>query len=224
MDKLILKAEKRSLLGRKVKKLRKDGVVPANVFGKKVKSESIQVKTLDFEKTYKETGETGLLELQINSDKKPVLVHNVQIDPVSEKILHIDFLQVNLKEKVIAGIPIELIGESPAEKQGLGTVVQYIDEVEVEALPTDLPEKFEADISTFTEVDQTLYIKDLKVDKGKVEIKEDLEKIIAKVEPAKEEKVEVPVTEEVAEAETTETDKTEESETKEEKTSEPDSS
>lgn len=224
MDKLILKAEKRSLLGRKVKKLRKDGVVPANVFGKKVKSESIQVKTLDFEKTYKETGETGLLELQINSDKKPVLVHNVQIDPVSEKILHIDFLQVNLKEKVIAGIPIELIGESPAEKQGLGTVVQYIDEVEVEALPTDLPEKFEADISTFAEVDQTLYLKDLKVDKGKVEIKEDLEKIIAKVEPAKEEKVEVPVTEEVAEAETTETDKTEESETKEEKTSEPDSS
>lgn len=224
MDKLILKAEKRSLLGRKVKKLRKDGVVPANVFGKKVKSESIQVKTLDFEKTYKETGETGLLELQINSDKKPVLVHNVQIDPISEKILHIDFLQVNLKEKVIAGIPIELIGESPAEKQGLGTVVQYIDEVEVEALPTDLPEKFEADISTFAEVDQTLYLKDLKVDKGKVEIKEDLEKIIAKVEPAKEEKVEVPVTEEVAEAETTETDKTEESETKEEKTSEPDSS
>lgn len=191
MNKLVLKAEKRKLSGRKVKQLRKEGVIPANVFGKKVKSESIQMKLVDFEKVYKESGETGLLELHINSDKKPVLVHNVQQDPVTDTALHIDFLQVNLKEKVSAEIPIELIGESPAEKQGLGTVVQYMDEVEVEALPTDLPESFEIDISKLTEVDQTIYLKDLKFDKAKVELKEDLEKIVVKLEPIKEEKEEV---------------------------------
>jgi len=216
MDTLTLKAEKRSVLGRKVKKIRTEGLIPANVFGKKIKSVSIQVKSTEFKKTYKETGETGLLELHINGDKKPVLVHNVQLDPVSDEVLHIDFLQVNLKEKVTAEIPIELANESPAEKQGLGTVVQYMDEVEVEALPTDLPEKFEVDIDKLTEVDQTIYLKDLKYDKDKVEIKEDLEKIVAKVEPVKEEKEEIPVSEEAPATTETEEEKTEEGEKSEE--------
>lgn len=224
MDKLILIAEKRNLSGRKVNKLRKEGIIPANVFGNKIKSESIQVKNLDFDKTYKEAGETGLIELHINSDKKPVLIHNVQVDPVNEKILHVDFLQVNLKEKVTASIPIEFIGDSPVEKQGLGTVVQYMDEVEVEALPTDLPEKFEVDINTFTEIDQTAYLKDLKIDKSKVEIKEDLEKIIAKAEPVKEEKEEIQVTEQVVATEGEETSKTETLEPDKEKTPETDTS
>lgn len=199
MDKITLKAEKRNLLGRKVKQLRRSGLVPANIFGKKVKSESVQVQLKDFEKAYKETGETGLLEIQINQEKKPVLIHNVQLDPVTDAALHIDFLQVNLKEKVSAEIPIDLIGESPAEKQGLGTVVQYMDEVGVEALPTDLPEKFEIDAGALSEIDQTVSLKDLKYDKSKVEIKEDLEKIVVKVEAAKEEKEEVPAAEAPAE-------------------------
>src|SRR3989344_2904957 len=190
-----LKAEKRSIEGRKVKKLRSEGILPANIFGKKVKSQSVQVNLAEFQKVYKEVGETGLVELQGNGEKRPVLIHNLQLDPVSDSALHVDFLQVDLKSKVTAQIPVELVGEAPAEKQGLGTVVQYIDEIEVEALPTDLPEKFEMDISGFTEVDQTFYLKDLKFDKVKVEIKDDLEKIIAKVEPPKEEKEEVPAPE-----------------------------
>ncbi len=219
MDRLALKADKRSLLGRKVKQLRSEGLIPANIFGKKIKSESIQVKSVDFKKVYKEIGETGLLELHINGDKKPVLIHNVQLDPVTDVVLHIDFLQVNLKEKVIAEIPLELIGESPAQKQGLGTVVQYMDEVEVEALPADLPEKLEIDASTLMEVDQTVYLKDLKYDKTKVEIKEDLEKIIVKLESVKEEKEEKPVLEEVSEAEKTEEEKTKEEEPQEKENS-----
>jgi large subunit ribosomal protein L25 len=219
MGKLIIKAEKRNITGRKVKKLRQQALVPANVFGKKVKSQSIQIKLADFEKTYKETGETGLLELHIGNEKKPALIHNVQADPVTDAVLHIDFLQVNLKEKVVAEIPIELTGESPAEKQGLGTVVQYMDEVEVEALPTDLPEKFEIDASILLEVDQTVYLKDLKYDKTKVEIKEDVEKIIAKLEPLREEKEEELVPEETPEEEKPEEEKPEEVEEKEERAS-----
>ncbi len=200
MDKVTLKAEKRNVFGRKVGRLRKLGVIPASVYGKKIESESIQINLADFEKAFKETGETGVLELRVNGSKKPVLIHHIQHDPITEGVLHIDFLQVNLKEKVSAEIPIDLIGESPVEKQGLGTVVKYMDEVEVEALPTDLPEKFEIDVGSLTEVDQAVYLKDLKYDKGKVEIKEDLEKIIIKVEAVKEEKEEAPAPEVAPEA------------------------
>jgi len=194
MAKTQLKAEKRAIEGRKVKNLRKEGVLPGNVYGKKVKSQAVQVVLKDFTNIYKEIGETGLLTLVVGSEEKPVLIHNLQLNPISDEPVHVDFLQVDLKEKVEADIPVELVGESPAEKQALGTVVQYINEVSVESLPTDLPESFEVDTSLLTEVDQAIMIKDLKYDKSKVEIKSDLDEIVAKVEPPqKEEVVEPPV-------------------------------
>lgn len=200
MDKKVLKAEKRSLTGRKVKSLRNEGKLPANVFGRNVKSISIQVDGKDFEKTFREVGETGLVELTLGKEKRPVLVHNVQSDPVTDTLLHVDFLQVDLKQKVTAQVPLELVGEAPAEKQGLGTVVQYLNELEVEALPTDLPDKFEIDLSSLTEVNQVIQVKDVKLDKSKVEIQEGADEIVVKVEPPKEEEEEpVPVSEEGAE-------------------------
>src|SRR3989344_552352 len=192
MDKKILKAEKRNVFGRKVKTLRKEGILPANVYGKKVKSEGVRVNKKGFGEVFKETGETGLIELQIGKDKKAVLVHNVQSDPVEDTIVHIDFLQVDLKQKVSADIPVELVGESPAEKQGLGTMVQYIDEVEIEALPTDLPEKFEVDVSGLAEVDQFISVGDLKFDKSKIKMENDPEQIIVKIEPLRKEEEELP--------------------------------
>ncbi len=117
--------------------------------------------------------------------------------------IHIDFRQVSLTEKIEAKTPVEVEGQSPAEKQNLGTVVQQIHEVEVEALPSDLPEKIIVDISILAEVDQAIYVKDLKVD-SKVVIKTDSESIVVKVEaPTVEEVVEVAPTVEapVAEAE-----------------------
>lgn len=193
MSKTILKAEKRTIEGRKVKNLRKGGLLPGNVYGKKTKSQAVQVNLKDFEKTYKEIGETGLLTLSVGSEERPVLIHNLQLNPISDEPVHVDFLQVDLKEKVEADIPVELIGESSAEKQAVGTVVQYLNEIKVEALPTDLPEKFEVDISVLVEVDQSIVIKDLKYDKAKVEVKTNPDEIVAKVEPPqKEEVVEAP--------------------------------
>ena len=192
MPKTVLAAEKRTLEGRKVKNLRKEGILPGNVYGKKVKSQSVQVNLKDFQKTFKEIGETGLLTLQVGDDEKPVLIHNLQLNPVTDEPVHVDFLQVDLKEKVEADIPVELIGESPAEKQAIGTVVQHINEIKVEALPTDLPEKFEVDVTTLVEVDQSIFVKDLKFDRSKVEIKSDLEAIVAKVEPPQKEEVIAP--------------------------------
>jgi large subunit ribosomal protein L25 len=191
MDKITLKAEERKTLGRKVKRLREKNILPANIYGKGVDSIAIKIDRIDFEKVFKEAGETGLVEIAIGSKKRPTLVHGVQYDPVTDEILHVDFRQVDLKEKVIATVPIDAIGESPAEKRGVGTAVFYLDEVEVEALPSDLPEKFEVDVSGLEEVDQSLQIKDLPVDKSKIEIKADAEEIVVKVEPPREEEEEV---------------------------------
>lgn len=200
MEKITLKAKVRKEVGRKVKLLRKEGILPANIYGKKIKSESIQIDLKEFLDVYKKVGDTKLFYI----NERPVLVANIQKNPVSDALLHVDFHQVDLKEKVEAKVPVELTGESPAEKQSIGTVVQYLNEIEVEALPTDLPDKFEIDISKLTEVDQSIHVKDLPYDKSKIEVKTDLEEILVKVEPPqKEEVVAPPVAEVPASAEAT---------------------
>ncbi len=191
MSKLKLKAEARKELGRKVKALRKEGKLPANIYGSNIKSAAIKVDSKDFQTIRKEAGETKIIDLVLKGKNRPVLIHDVQVDPVSDSMLHVDFLQVDLKQKVTAQIPVELLGESPAEKQGLGTVVQYIDEIEVDALPTELPEKFEVNLSALESVDDQIQVKDIKVDKKKVEVKNDLEQTIARIEQMKEVEEEV---------------------------------
>lgn len=168
MKKHLLKGTLRTNLGRKVKRLRLEGLMPANVFGKKVKSTSVTVATDAFATIYKEAGETGLIELSIESEKeaRPVLVHQVQIDPVSGLPLHVEFFQVDLKEKVNAHVPLEFIGTPPAIEQNLGVLLTILTEIEVEALPTELPEKITVDISGLIEVNQELKVSDLHVPKG----------------------------------------------------------
>src|SRR3989344_8858999 len=138
MDKVTLIAEKRTISGRKVKTLRGKGLIPANVFGKKIKSFAVQVSAKEFEKVFTQVGETGIVELSVKNGqthKTSVLVSNVQKNPVTDSTIHIDFRQVDLKEKIEAAVPIEFTGESPAEKTGVGTLVSYVNEVLVEALP-----------------------------------------------------------------------------------------
>ncbi len=186
MTKIQLKAEKRKVKGRKVKTLRAKGILPANIYGKDVKSVSIQISSKEFRDIFKKAGETSIVEIALGSETRPVLISEVQVHPATDEVLHIDFRQVNLKEKVTAQIPVEVIGESPVEKSGMGTVVLLTRELEVEALPADLPEKFEVDASKLTEVDQAVKVSDLKVS-GEVEIKADPEQIVVKVEPPQKE-------------------------------------
>lgn len=191
MAKRVLKAEDREVLGRKVKRLRREGVLPANIYGKKAESLAVQVKLDEFQKVFSEAGETGLVELNIKDKVHPVLIHNVQLDPATDKPLHVDFLEVDLKEKVTATVPIHLVGESPSEKEG-GVVVQQMHEVGVEALPTDLPEKIEVDISGLVEIDQAVKVGELKVDRSKIEVKEDPERIVVNIAPPAKEEVVAP--------------------------------
>lgn len=163
MKKHTLKAEKRDIKASKPSVLRRDGKVPATVYGKTIKSESLSVKLSDFTKVYGEAKETGLIELGVDASVRPVLVHHVQRDPVKDVILHVEFHQVDLKEKVHANIPLVLVGEAPAVAQKLGVVLSLLSEVEVEALPTDLPEKLDVDVSHLAAVDEELKVSDIQV-------------------------------------------------------------
>lgn len=180
-----LTVQKRNLTGRKVKKLRKEGIIPGNIFGKGVKSLSVQVGKKDFFPVLKKAGETGIVELSVEgeSGKRPILITNVQYGPASGFILHADFHQVDLKEKVTAKVPLAIAGESPAVRDQLGALLTPVDEIEVEALPMDLPEEIAVDIGGLAELDQELKVKDLSVDTGKVTIKADPELVIAKIGP-----------------------------------------
>lgn len=175
-----LKVEKRTVLGRKVKKLRREGILPANIYGKDVKSLSVQVPIKDFEKIYKEEGETGLIDIAVNGEVRPVLIHNTQVDPLSQMPLHADFYQVNLKEKVKTMVPIEVVGEAKAVLDKVGLLLQPLTEVEVEALPEDLPEKIEVNVENLSAIDDQITVTDLKVSSG-VEILSDKEQVVVKI-------------------------------------------
>ncbi len=166
MKKHTLIGTKREVLGRKVKKLRASGQIPASIFGKKIKSASVSVALDQFIRVYKEAGETGLVELAVGGSVRPVLIHHVQKDPVTSAIINIEFHQVDLKEKVHANVPLVTIGESPAVTQKKGVVLSILDEIEVEALPTDLPEKIEVDVSALSEVNAEVKVGDLKIPTG----------------------------------------------------------
>jgi len=159
MTKLSISVEPRKTLGKKVKKLRNEGLLPANLFGKDFKSLAVQVDQKEFKKLFKQAGETGVVEVAVKDQNYPVLIHNVQKDPVTSKVIHADFHKVNLKEKITAHVPVKLIGESPVEKSGIGLILQTINEIEVESLPNDIPQQFEADVSKLEEIGQSIRCK-----------------------------------------------------------------
>lgn len=186
MDRLSLHAEERKLLGKKVKKLRAGGSLPAHVFGKGVEGENVLVSAKEFLKTFHIAGETGLIDLKIGAEKvRPVLVREVQYDPVTSKLIHIDFYQVDLTKKVKVPVPITLVGEDPETvKLGEAIVLQTLNEVEVEALPTDLVEKIEVDITTLKAIDDAITLGQLNYDRSKLTLSAGEDEIVVKLAPA----------------------------------------
>lgn len=202
MDKLSLKAQERIILGKQVKKLRRDGIIPAHVFGNKVDTEHISVNETEFKKVYDQAGETGLVDLKIGSEKvRPVMVRAIQLDPVSSRLLHIDFYQVNLSEKVKVYVPIELVGEEPESVHlGEAVVLQILNEVEVEALPADLIDKIDVDTSSLKSIDDAITVNDLSYDRSKLTILADPEEVVVKLAPAITEEMQRLLDEQEAEA------------------------
>lgn len=194
MTKITFSAEPRTILGKKTKHLRLEGKIPANIMGRDVESQAISIQTKDFKKLYNEVGDTGLVYLSITGEKseRPVLVSEVGINPVTGEFLHVVLKQVNLKEKISAEIPVVVVGEFSVPDAVLLTVHPTI---EVEALPTDLPESFEVNVEGLTEIGQAIAFKDLKYDASKIEIlvsEEELDTPVVVVQELKEEVEETP--------------------------------
>lgn len=219
-----LVAEKRKVLGKKVKKLRRDGITPGNVYGKNIKSQAIQTDAKEFLTVYDEVGETGLVDLTLADQIIPVLIQNVNKN-FRNQILHADFYQVNLKEKVKAAVPLVVIGDPKAVTEKIGLLMNILSEVEVEALPEELPENIEVNVEHLTNVDDQITVGDLKVPAG-VEVLTDKEQIVSKIgelvtkEAQEEAAQEAAAAEEAKTAEGTETEGTEEKESGAETTQE----
>jgi len=187
MDKITLKSKLRKETGKKVKKYRRDGLVPAVIYGKKIPSRNLWVDLLEMEKIYGCAGENTIIELDIKSGKKAnVLIHDVQINPLSENFSHVDFFQIRMDEKIETEIPLEFTGEAPAVKELGGVLVKNMDDVPVSCLPADLPSKLEVNIEKLKTFDDRFKVSGLSVSE-KVKILLDSETIIALVTPPRSE-------------------------------------
>jgi len=156
-----LTAKIRTVLGKKTKNIKIQGKIPAVVYGPGATNLSLEVDEKEFKKVFSEAGESSLIELQIDKEKRPVLINEMQIDHVSDKIIHIDFFQASLKEEVEVNIPLVFEGVAPAEKDFGGTLNKNILEVEVKALPQNLPQEIVVNVESLKTFQDHILIKDL---------------------------------------------------------------
>ena len=165
-------ATKREKLGKQNKSLRREREIPAVIYGVGMESTNLTIKSNDFIKLYKEAGETSLVDVKFNESNEKVLIKEVQLHPVTLAPIHVSFHKVDLTETIRANIPVEIIGEenSPVVISGEGMVLVLLNEVEVEALPSDLPSNFVVDISHLKEIGQAVTVAELNFDKEKVEV------------------------------------------------------
>ncbi len=189
VEKVTLDAQPRSEVGKSVRKLRKEGLIPANIFGQDFKSRSIKITLKDFIIAYKHAHETGIIYVNLEKESVPTLVTTLQKDPIRGSILHIDFRKVNLKQKIETHVPILIVGDEEAITKLGGELITQHDEILIEALPSDIPQNIEIDISTLTEIGSMIKISDLPKSEG-YEIKEEPETVIVSVTAHKEESVE----------------------------------
>jgi large subunit ribosomal protein L25 len=182
MDELILTAENRSVLGKRNRFLRRQGVTPAHVFGHGIESLSLQCDTSELKQIIAHAGETRLIKLQIKGDKesKNVFIKEVQRDPFGKELFHVDFYQVKMGEKMEVEVPIVLVGESPLMKDKNRMVSHGITELSIECLPDKVPPQIEVDISILEEVEQAIQVKDIILDPD-ITVNDDPEQLVVKI-------------------------------------------
>jgi large subunit ribosomal protein L25 len=156
----------REITGKKVRALRNEGLVPAVIYGHGVPTTSVTVAAKDFAKVFKQAGSTTLVTLVGKTDKRPVMIHEVSRDSVSDEIIHVDFHQVRMDETIKAKVPLEFIGESPAVKEKGAVLNKAMSEIEVEALPHEMPHSLTVDLSVLVDINNSIHVKDIKRPKG----------------------------------------------------------
>ncbi len=178
--KIELNAQLRTVMGSKVKQIRKSGFIPAVLYGKGQDSIAIQVPNKDFNKTFREAGESTLIYVNIDGQTYPTIIHDIARHPASNDIIHADFYKVNLSNKIKTKVPVAFIGESQAVADG-GIFIRNVNEVEVEALPQDLPHEITFDMASLVAFGDQILLKDAKID-SKVEVIGHADEIVATVQ------------------------------------------
>ena len=184
-DQVPFTAQKRTITGKAVKRLRKHGVVPGNIYGGGHDSEAIQMSAHDIERFLATHTPTTVLRLGLDGGgARNVIVSHVQHQPATHQIQHVDFLQVNLNQPIKAKVPIRVVGEAPAMKIGGAMMLHLLEAVDVEARPVDLPPALELDVSGLEELKSALHVSDLRVP-ANVTVLTDAGEPILKIEPSK---------------------------------------
>jgi len=202
MDKIELEVTNREILGKKVKHLRRQGITPVHLFGHGIKSLALQCDTDEVERVLAQAGHTGLIGLKLDKEKKPrpVVIREFDRDWRKGKLIHVDFYQVKMEEKIRLEVPVVLVGEAPALKSKDNMLEHELEALTIECLPAKIPASVEVDISSFTEPGQAIRVKDIALDKD-VAVLNDPELLVVKISWRPVEKIEEEVVEEAEEAE-----------------------
>jgi large subunit ribosomal protein L25 len=186
-----LAAESREVLGKKVAGMRRGGRLPAVVFGHGTESLPVSVDTHDFELLRRRIAGSTLVDLSVDGGKAaPILIHGVQISPITRRPLHVELFLVRMTEEITMDIPIVTVGVAPAVEGLGGTLLQALESVKVRALPADLPERFEISVDGLVEFESMIHVRDLVVP-ADVTLLTDGDEMIARVMPPRVEVVEV---------------------------------
>src|SRR5579883_128010 len=167
MADIVLRAQRRAVLGKKVRFLRRQGLVPASLYGPGIEPAPLQLPVRELDDALRHMTATTLAALQVDGEApRQVLVREVQRHPVSEHTLHVDFFAMPMDVTIRADVPVQAVGEAPAVTVLGGTLVRSAETVQVEALPTDLPERIEVDLAPLTEFHHAIHAGDLQLPPG----------------------------------------------------------
>jgi large subunit ribosomal protein L25 len=189
----VIKAKKRDTTV-KLDGLRKGGEIPAVFYGAGKETTSISVPVVEFKKVWREAGESSAIKVGLLDKNIDVLIHEVQVDPITDEPIHVDFLAIDMKKKIRVNVPLVFEGISDAVKSGIGNLVKVMHEFEIEALPSDLPHNLVVDISKLKTLNDQIFVSDIKLPAGVVVINEPTEVVVSVVEQVEEkEEVVAPV-------------------------------
>lgn len=189
MEKVILDAEKRELTGKKVSRLRREGKIPAVIYGRDFESTPISLDRRATTNTLAKVSSSTILTVKIGAQEQSTLIREIQKDYLKNEIIHIDFLAVSSKEKLRTSVSINLVGDAPVLEEYEALIVAGIEGIEVECYPQDLPESIEVDLSSLKELGDAIYVRDLAVP-ANVEFLTDSEELVVVASAVKEEAVE----------------------------------
>jgi large subunit ribosomal protein L25 len=183
MAELQLKVDRRTVMGKQLNGMRRQGILPLHLYGKATESMALQTTTQSITTLLRTASRNAIIDLEIagEGEARPVVLRGIQRNPVTDELIHIDFFQISLTEKLRAEVSLVLIGEPPAVHVHGGVLLQALDHLTVEALPMDIPTQIEVDISVLEELDSALHVRDLVVP-GNVEVLVDGDQLVAKVE------------------------------------------